>query len=73
MAQNDDQVIRLHEALERLAAEDPGLAEIVKLRYFGGASIAEAARTLELAERTAERRLQFARAWLSRELQQEDV
>lgn len=73
MAQNDVQVIRLHEALERLAAEDPEVAEIVKLRYFGGASISEAARSLGLAERTAERRLQFARAWLGRELQAEDL
>jgi RNA polymerase sigma factor (TIGR02999 family) len=71
-AANDDQVVALHEALEKLAAEDATSAELIKLRYFTGLSVAEAAELLKMPGRTAERRLAFARAWLSREIERSE-
>ncbi len=63
---NDDRIIALHEALEELTQEDPKTAELVKLRYFTGLDIAEAAELVEISERTARHRLTYARARLSR-------
>jgi RNA polymerase sigma factor (TIGR02999 family) len=60
----DDEMLAVHEALELLAREDAQTAELVKLRYFAGFSLAEAAEVLGLAERTAERQWSYARAWL---------
>ncbi len=64
----DEQVLELNDALERLAREDPQCAELVKLRFFAGLSGQEAAAALGLAERTATRMWAYARAWLHREL-----
>lgn len=64
-----DQVLAIDEALQRLAAEDPQAAEIVKLRYFAGLSIEEAANSLGLARSTAYEHWTYARAWLFRALQ----
>ncbi len=63
-----DEVLRIHEALTRLAAEDAVKAELVKLRFFVGLPIAEAAAILELSPTTAKRHWAFARAWLLDEL-----
>lgn len=65
-------LLSLHEALDRLSAGDPETADLVKLRYFIGMTTGEAAEALGLTRRTAERRLQFARAWLSREMKRDD-
>lgn len=65
----DDLVEALDEALERLAVEQPKIAELVQLRYFAGASIPEAAAILEIAPRTADAWWAYARAWLTAELQ----
>jgi RNA polymerase sigma factor (TIGR02999 family) len=56
------------EALESLAAIDELEAKIVELRFFGGLSIAETARVLEISPATTKREWQLARAWLSRRL-----
>jgi RNA polymerase sigma factor (TIGR02999 family) len=61
-------LLALDEALEKLAAEDKDSAELVKLRYFAGLSLAEAAEVLGLPARTAGRRWAYARAWLSEEM-----
>jgi RNA polymerase sigma factor (TIGR02999 family) len=61
-----EDLIALDEALDRLAAEDPLKAELVKLRYFAGLTLLEAAAALGLSERTAGRHWAFARAWLRR-------
>lgn len=53
--------------LNRLAAQHPEKAEVVKLRFFAGLTIAETAHTLELSTATIERHWRFARAWLLRE------
>jgi RNA polymerase sigma factor (TIGR02999 family) len=65
---DDDTLVCVDEALDRLAAKDPLKAELVKLRFFVGLSIAEAGRTLGLSESTTKRQWAFARAWLHEEL-----
>ena len=62
LAEDDDTVLAVSEALDRLAAEDPVCAELVKLRFFAGLSNVEAAQMLGLAERTAKRTWAYARA-----------
>ena len=61
-------LLALDEALEKLAAEDKDSADLVKLRYFAGLSLAAAAEALGLPARTAGRRWAYARAWLSEEI-----
>lgn len=57
-------ILEIHDLLEKLSAEDPRMANIVELRYFGGLSHAEVAETLGMGERTVSRDWQVARAWL---------
>lgn len=57
-------VLALDEALARLALEAPGKAHLVKLRYFAGLSIAEAAQVMGISERTAKRYWVTAKGWL---------
>jgi RNA polymerase sigma factor (TIGR02999 family) len=59
-----DEVLDLDEALTRLAAEDPVKAELVKLRFFAGLSLKDAARVLGISSTTADRYWAYARAWL---------
>jgi RNA polymerase sigma factor (TIGR02999 family) len=68
---NDDQLLAVHEALDHFAAEDPKKAELVKLRYFAGFTLEEAARVLGIPEGTAKRWWTYSRAWLFRELKRE--
>jgi len=63
-----DHLLRVHEALERLAAEDALKAELIKLRFFVGLRISEAAEILGISQTTAKRHWAFARAWLYEEL-----
>ena len=63
-----DEILAVHEALAGLAAADPQAAELVKLRYFAGLSVPDAAAALGLTTRTAERLWTYARAWLRRAL-----
>lgn len=65
---SDDQILAVHEALEKLAAEDPQKAELVKLRYFAGLSVGECAELLGVSEPTVHRWWAYARAWLGREI-----
>ena len=64
----DDELLAVHDALEKLAAHDPRKAELVKLRYFAGLSIDEAADVLGISAPTAKRDWTYARAWLFREI-----
>lgn len=59
-----DEVIAVHDALDELAARDPSAAELVKMRYFGGFSLEEAAEVLGLSRTSAYRLWAFARVWL---------
>jgi RNA polymerase sigma-70 factor (ECF subfamily) len=65
---NGVDVISLDEALDRLAAEDNDLAQIVVLRFFGGMTLDEVAEHLSVGRTTAALRWRTARAWLKREL-----
>jgi RNA polymerase sigma factor (TIGR02999 family) len=64
-----EELLAVHEALDRLALEDPAAAELVKLRYFVGLTMEEAAAAMGLAKRTAEGLWTYARVWLRREIQ----
>jgi RNA polymerase sigma factor (TIGR02999 family) len=59
-----DDLLALDEALQKLAEEDPLCADLVKLRFFAGQTLEEAADTLGIARRTADRYWAFARSWL---------
>jgi RNA polymerase sigma factor (TIGR02999 family) len=59
-----EDLLALNEALEQLARLDPTAGQLVKLRYFAGLSVEQAAATLNLATATAYRHWTFARAWL---------
>jgi RNA polymerase sigma factor (TIGR02999 family) len=65
----DDQILQLDEALDRLAAVRPQAAELVKLRFFSGLTAEEAAPMVGLSPRTARRLWAFARAWLRRDVE----
>jgi len=65
---DDDTLLRVDDALQKLAREDPVKAELVELRFFTGLSIAEAGQVLGLSESTAKRYWVYARAWLYEEL-----
>ena len=71
-ATDDDTLLRVDEALTKFAAEDPVKAELVKLRYFVGLSIPEAAAAMGMSESTAKRAWAYARAWLYDELKEGD-
>lgn len=59
-----DDVLALNEALEQLAVESPPKAELVKLRYFTGLTIEEAAAAMGISAATAKRYWTYSRAWL---------
>jgi RNA polymerase sigma factor (TIGR02999 family) len=61
-----EDILALDDALTALAAEDPTKAELVKLRYFAGLTIEEAARSLGISPASAKRYWVYARAWLFR-------
>jgi RNA polymerase sigma factor (TIGR02999 family) len=66
------ELLALDEALTRLAERDPVRAELVKLRFFAGLTMPEAAAALGISLATAERYWTFARTWLFAELTEED-
>ena len=70
-AASDDDLLGLDDALEGLAKEYPAAAELVKLRFFVGMTLAEAAEALGLSDRTADRYWVFARPWLANALTRE--
>ena len=61
-------LLAMDEALGKLTTEDPVKAELVKLRFFAGLSVAEAGKMLGISERSVKRHWAFARAWLYQEL-----
>jgi len=63
-----DEVLAIDAAVEKLAARDQRMAEIVHLRFYAGLSVEETASALGLSDRTVRREWAVARAWLSREL-----
>ncbi len=67
----DDELLVVHEALDRLAEVDLRAAEVVKLCFFVGLTHEEAAKELGVSVATVERSWEFARAWLFREFRRE--
>ncbi len=63
-----DELLALDEALAELARKHPDKAELVKLRYFAGLTVAEAAQALGISTSTADRHWTYARAWLYRRI-----
>src|SRR5438477_4714088 len=72
VAEPPDDLPALDEALQKLVQEDPVCAELVKLRFFAGLTLEEAAATLGIARRSADRYWAFARSWLYAELSKGD-
>jgi RNA polymerase sigma factor (sigma-70 family) len=65
---DDEELLAMNEALDRLSAIHGVQAEVVKLRYFVGMTNAETAQALGLSERTVKNYWTHARAWLFREI-----
>src|SRR5215831_13892694 len=63
-----DELLALDEALAELALKHPDKAELVKLRYFAGLTVDEAAQALGISTSTADRHWTYARAWLYRRI-----
>ena len=61
-------VLALHEALQSLEKQDVRKHQVIELKYFGGAKVAEIAEYLDMAPRTVERHLRLGRAWLAEQL-----
>ncbi len=68
VAEPPEYIIALNEALEKLALEDPRKADLVKLRYFAGLTVKQAAEILDISQATAERYWSYARVWLFYEI-----
>jgi RNA polymerase sigma factor (TIGR02999 family) len=68
-----EDLLAVDEALTKLAQTDPTSAKLVELRFFAGLTSAEAAQALGISARTADRYWAYARAWLYREIQGEDI
>ena len=64
----DDDLLELDEALDRLAKQFPVAAELVKMRFFAGMTMGDAAEAIGIPRRTADRHWAFARAWLAEAL-----
>ena len=66
------EVLALHEALERLAAHDPVKAKLVEMRFFAGLTLEQAAQCLDISLSTADRAWRYARAWLYNAMSADD-
>jgi RNA polymerase sigma factor (TIGR02999 family) len=69
---DDEKILLVNEALEKLAIEDPIRAEVVKLHYFVGLTHAESAEILQISEKTVRRHWNYARVWLYQTIQSAD-
>jgi RNA polymerase sigma factor (TIGR02999 family) len=69
---DDDLVLKVHDALRQLEAEDPEKAQVVKLRFFVGLENGEIATLLDVSEKTVQRHWTFAKAWLARAMQEKE-
>ncbi len=65
---DDDELLAVHDALDKLVAEDPKKAELAKLRYFVGLTFEEAAEVMGISVATAKRHWAYARAFLFEEI-----
>ena len=63
-----EDIIAVSEALDKLAATEPGVVDLVKLHYFSGLTLDQVAQLQGISRRTAVKHLAYARAWLRREV-----
>jgi RNA polymerase sigma factor (TIGR02999 family) len=63
-----EELLNVHEALEKLSSKDPRKARIVQLRYFGGLSVEETAEIIGVSQKTVKREWSLARLWLQRSM-----
>lgn len=70
---SDETLLVVNDALDKLAKEDPQVAELVNLRFFAGMTNEEAAGALGISVRTAKRHWTFARAWLYDEIRRATI
>ena len=68
-----EEILALHEALDALSEKDPTKAELVKLRYFVGLTIPEAAEILGISASSIDRHWAYARAWLHQQIAKGDT
>jgi RNA polymerase sigma factor (TIGR02999 family) len=68
---NDDEILEVNEALDKLARQNSAEAELVKLRYFVGMTLEEAAQALNISPRTADNYWAHAKAWLFNEIRRQ--
>ena len=66
-----DELLALDDALDKLTEADPSAAQLVKLRYFAGLALPEAAEALGVSPRSPDRLWAYAKAWLRREMASE--
>lgn len=71
-AERDQRLLALDEALIRLEHQHPERAQLVKLRFFAGLTIVEAAAAMGISDTTADRHWAYARAWIQREVAADD-
>jgi RNA polymerase sigma factor (TIGR02999 family) len=64
----DQEILEVHEALDKLALQNSAEAELVKLRYFVGMTLEEAAKAMNISARTADNYWAHAKAWLFNEI-----
>jgi RNA polymerase sigma factor (TIGR02999 family) len=67
-----DQILAVDEAIRRLQEQDKRLGQIVRLRFFAGLTVEQTAAALDVSDRTVRRDWRLARAWLRRELGQDE-
>lgn len=68
---DSEEIVSLDEAVRRLGERDPALADVVRVRFYAGLSIEEAAGALGVSPATVKRRWEYGRTWLFRELSRE--
>lgn len=66
--ESSESLVALDDALQRLATLDPRQSQVVECRFFGGLTVEETARALDISPRTVKRDWAMAQAWLHREL-----
>ena len=69
--ESTNEILAIHDALDGLEAVDPASAHVVKLRYFAGMTIPEAAESLAISPRKANQLWAYARTWLLREMSEQ--
>ena len=63
-----EEILAIHEALDRLAKMDPRQAQVIEMRFFGGLSVEETAEVLKISPQSVMRDWKLAKAWLRREI-----